>query len=98
MVNNESAIFQFIKCYFPDGLWAYAFLSVILIIWDRIVNPFWLTAAFLFALLFEVFQYVQLVRGTADTIDVIVYYTCFIIALMLNNFFKQSLKLTYAKK
>ena len=79
-----------IRNYLPDGLWAYAFMSGILLIWARAVNPFWVIMVFLIAVCFEFLQYLHTIPGTGDIKDVITYFTFFTIALLLNTFFKTS--------
>ena len=87
-----SGISPFIRNYFPDGLWAYAFLSAILIVWKRQINVLWVTILFLVSATFEVLQVAGLVTGTGDVIDLVFYSTFFCLALLTNNYFK---KLTY---
>ena len=85
------AIPSLVRNYLPDGLWAYAFLSSILLIWDRTINIAWTAAAFLLAIGYEGAQYEHLIPGTGDIFDVITYFLFFGIALILNMFFKASL-------
>jgi hypothetical protein len=68
-----------------DGLWAYAFLSCILIIWDRKSNLAWIVLTIVFSILFELFQYWHLVAGTGDLWDVVVYLLFFLLALQINQ-------------
>ncbi|MGC4096122.1 MAG: hypothetical protein QM706_03310 [Nitrospira sp.] len=75
-----------------DGLWAYAFLSSILIVWQRIPNRFWIFAVFTSAVLFETLQWLQFFPGTGDIYDVFTYFLFFIIALLINTFFRTSIK------
>jgi hypothetical protein len=77
-----------IKNHLPDGLWAYAFTSLTLIIWTRTMNWFWLCACLLSAILFEAFQYFGFVQGDADILDIVTYFLFFAMALQLNKFFK----------
>jgi hypothetical protein len=72
--------------YLPDGLWAYAFCSSILIVWNRKINITWLTFAALVAVLFEIMQYLHLISGTGDVIDVLIYLLAGSIAIMMNKF------------
>jgi hypothetical protein len=78
----------FIKSYLPDGLWAYSFISCILIIWDRKINWFWILAGFCISICFEMLQYYHVLSGTGDIYDIIVYLFFFIIALKLNFSFE----------
>ena len=80
-----------LKNHLADGLWAYAFLSSILILWQRVPNRFWITAAFSTAVVFEWLQYLHVFPGTGDVYDVITYFLFFITALSLNKFFRTSL-------
>jgi hypothetical protein len=84
------AIPSLVRNYLPDGLWAYAFLSSILLIWDRAINVAWTVAAFLLAIGYEGAQYEHFIPGTGDIFDVISYFLFFGIALFLNMFFKAS--------
>ncbi|SHE36598.1 hypothetical protein [Flavisolibacter ginsengisoli] len=68
-----------------DGLWAYAFLSCILIIWDRKSNLTWIVLTIVISILFELFQYWHLVAGTGDLGDVVVYLLFFLLALQINQ-------------
>jgi hypothetical protein len=68
-----------------DGLWAYAFLSCILIIWDRKSNLAWIVLTIVFSILFELFQYWHLVASTGDLWDVVVYLLFFLLALQINQ-------------
>ncbi len=77
--------------YLPDGLWAYAFLSALLFIWDRQIKKIWVLIAFTFATGFEWLQYVEVLGGTGDFFDVCVYFLSFTLVLLLNNFFKAKL-------
>ncbi len=78
----------FIRNYLPDGLWAYAFISTMLIIWDRVIKITWIAAVCLVAIAYELLQYYHQVPGTGDIRDIAVYFLSFIIALTLNTFFK----------
>lgn len=80
---------QLLKNYLPDGLWAYAFLSAILIIWNRQLNYTWLFISFLLAACFELLQQYQLLAGTADIADIITYFFFMGAGLFSNRFFKQ---------
>lgn len=79
----------FIKNYLADGLWAYAFISSILLIWEREINTTWITILFLVSVCFELLQYYRLIAGTGDIYDVATYLIFYVLALNLNNFFKR---------
>lgn len=79
---------SFIINQLPDGLWAYAFISCILIIWNRQINLFWIITAFLISILFEIFQYLQFITGTGDLWDMLTYFLAAGLALLFNKLFK----------
>ena len=80
---------SWVRNYLPDGLWAYAFISCILIIWDRKINTAWIVAVFLLAVIYEWLQYLHVLAGTGDIRDILTYFVFFTIALSLNTFFKK---------
>ena len=77
-----------VRNYLPDGFWAYAFLSCILVIWDREINITWIAFVFLSSICFELLQYYHMIPGTGDIKDISSYFLSFMIALKLNTFFK----------
>jgi len=87
-INSTEKFYPALKNHLPDGLWAYSFISLILIIWNRRLNLYWIVFGYLFAAGFELFQYLRLVPGTADMIDVIVYFIFMGMGIGINNFFK----------
>jgi hypothetical protein len=82
-----------IRNHLADGLWAYALLSCILIIWDRKLNPMWVVISFVIVVDFELMQHWDVIPGTGDVYDVITCWLFFAIAIQLNNFFKHIVKL-----
>jgi hypothetical protein len=68
-----------------DGLWAYAFLSCMLITWDRKFNLTWIVLTIVISILFELFQFWHLVAGTGDIWDVVIYLLFFSLALLINQ-------------
>lgn len=91
-----SATIQFnslIRNYLPDGLWAYAFFSCLFILWNRRINIAWTIAALLTFIIFEVLQYANLVNGTADVWDVIVYAGFSCLAMLTNQFYNYNSKI-----
>jgi len=77
-----------VRNHLPDGFWAYAFISSILIIWNREINIAWITIVFIISTCFELLQYQHKIPGTGDIADIIVYFVFFTLALLLNPFFK----------
>ena len=77
-----------VKNHLADGLWAYAFISSILIIWDREIKTVWILTTFIISIGFELLQYSHIIPGTGDIYDIITYFLFFGIVLKLNHFFK----------
>ena len=92
--TTSIAFTHLIKNHFADGLWAYAFISAILLIWERKINWFWVGCVVLVAFLFECFQYLHIFPGTGDVFDFIVYLS-FILFGLLNNYIILKLKKSY---
>lgn len=60
----------------PDGLWLFSYMSLVLLIWDNRVdraNLCWLGIVPALAIASEFGQYLNLVPGTFDTADLIMY-------------------------
>jgi hypothetical protein len=74
--------------YLPDGLWAYAFTSCILIVWERQVNFFWLTLLGILFIAFELLQSFHFVAGTGDIRDIFIYFFFGLFALITNQWLK----------
>ena len=64
----------FLRNQLPDGLWAYALISCILIIWKREINFYWVCLIFMLFILFEGLQYLHFISGTGDWLDIITYF------------------------
>ena len=60
----------------PDGLWLFSYLSVLLAVWDNVIskhNIYWILFMPLIAIFSEVGQFIKMVPGTFDFIDLIFY-------------------------
>ncbi|MEM1002356.1 MAG: hypothetical protein AAGH46_06890 [Bacteroidota bacterium] len=59
----------------PDGLWLYAFISMLIIIWgkSRSASRYWIGSAIVFSICSEVFQAFGWYRGTFDFTDLFMY-------------------------
>lgn len=77
-----------LRNYAPDALWAYAYTSALLLIWERNPHKIWLLFIFVSFILFEALQKTGRVAGTADTADVLVYFLAAGLALFLNPYFQ----------
>ncbi|MCW3074400.1 MAG: hypothetical protein JWP69_1469 [Flaviaesturariibacter sp.] len=80
-----------LRNHLADGLWAFAFLSTILIIWDYRLPPVWKVAALALPAAFEGLQLLQLVSGTPDWMDIITYFLFFGLALLTHALFLTAL-------
>lgn len=68
----------------PDGLWTFALINLILIIWKYSINRYsfvWLLTAVFISLIFELAQLASYVKGTFDYNDLL-----FIIIAILSSF------------
>ncbi len=71
---------DWIKYNLPDGLWFYALLSSVTIIWNNSSKYYyiWLLSAIIFSYLTEIFQAFHFVPGTFDLNDLLAYTTAVI--------------------
>jgi len=74
-----------IKNHLADGLWAFAFLSALIIVWNRKVPALWVTVAILVPILFEYLQYTEFIPGTGDLLDIAAYFTFYGIAIFVQQ-------------
>jgi len=88
---------MYIRNELPDGLWSYSLMSSMLIIWNRKINFFWAAITFSFCILFETLQYLQVIYGVGDLIDIITYFIFVTIALITNSHFLTTFKIKYEK-
>ena len=77
-----------IRYYVPDGLWAYAFCSCVLIVWERKIHWPWIVGAMLLSVVYEVCQHYHVIAGIGEVRDVMTYFLFFSLALLSNPFFK----------
>jgi hypothetical protein len=87
--GQQGGINPGLKNYLPDGLWAYAFISALLIIWNRRLPFGWIISIYVLAAGFELLQYYKVVAGQADSWDVAVYFLFISAGLLLNSLFKR---------
>ncbi|TNE80054.1 MAG: hypothetical protein EP332_08875 [Bacteroidetes bacterium] len=84
-LGNWSSFFRY---NLPDGLWFYALLSAIILIWGKLPyrNDFFLVFSTVFALpyLLETGQYLKWFSGTFDVIDMLVYSAFGLLAIFLH--------------
>lgn len=69
-------LYDWILFSLPDGLWLFSYMSVTLYIWKgkiSLSNIFWILFIPLIAISSEIGQYFQIIPGTFDSIDIIMY-------------------------
>ena|SRR5687767_11825896 len=96
MINNGELILYFQKLVtnvqipeiiiysLPDGLWMFAMIMVILMIWDFRLHKrsmIWLFSAIGAGISFEFLQSMQIVRGTFDKMDLLLILVCAILPI-----------------
>ena len=80
---------SFIKNNLPDGLWLYAFIKTLEMIWKKhseIAMYGWFGIATLLAVLSEFLQKWKIIPGTFDMDDMLIYQIVFVICLLQNAF------------
>ncbi len=69
----------------PDSLWAFAYLSALFIVWDRKIKVGWIIVVCLSFFVFEYLQFVEIINGTADYLDLICYFASALVAFIVNQ-------------
>ncbi|RYY38631.1 MAG: hypothetical protein EOO08_13560 [Chitinophagaceae bacterium] len=82
----ESWFPDLLRSHGADALWAFAFMSLLLIVWERSPQRSWLFAPFAVAAAYEGAQALYWLPGTADGADLFSYAVFFGLALLLNQF------------
>lgn len=87
----------FVNNHLADGLWAYALMSAILIIWNRQLHIVWMAAVLCCGVVFELLQQWELVQGTADVYDCLNYFAFAGFATLVNLFISLKMPQTAGK-
>lgn len=74
-----------LRNHLPDGLWAYSFTALMLLIWENNIHSVWLFIMIVFFAGFEMMQYFHVLRGTGDFVDFIVYLCFSALAILFTN-------------
>lgn len=90
-VEQYIAIPAIVRYYVPDGLWAYAFGSCMLIVWERKIHWLWIGGAIMVSVMYELGQYYHFIQGIGEVQDVMTYLLFFSLALLSNAFIKRML-------
>jgi len=95
-ISKNNILIVFLLFNLPDGLWLYAFLSVINQIWGESKKGlFWLITVFILTISSEFLQRLHIIPGTFDWLDIITYSLTFLIFnLFHRNLFLTNLYLT----
>lgn len=88
ITSLENVLPGLVRNHLADGLWAYAFASYLLIIWDRKISPVWMLLMVASALGFEIMQSFNVIPGTGDGWDVLTYLLFFALCFLANPFFR----------
>ena len=89
LTSLETVLPGLVRNHLADGLWAYAFASCLLIIWDREIRIGWMLVMLISAIGFEVMQSFDIVPGTGDWLDVFTYLLLFTLCFWANPFFRR---------
>ena len=71
---------------FPDGLWVFSYLSLLLLVWDNVIskhNIHWLLLVPAIALFSEIGQHFKIVPGTFDVMDLMFYILSVILPIII---------------
>ena len=77
----RTPVTDFISFYFADGLWAYALFFSLELIWKNRMISF--ASSFSFCMIWEALQYLGIVGGTFDFLDLITYLAAIIVAVII---------------
>jgi len=69
----------------PDGLWAFGYVSCLLLIWKEKNNTFWIVMAYISFIVFEYLQNIKIIGGTADIYDILIYIVFASLAIVINS-------------
>lgn len=78
----------------PDGLWLFSCVSLLLIIWDNKVskkNIFWILLLPIIAVSSELAQFMEIIPGTFDILDLIFYIAGTVLPILFFTNFKNLL-------
>lgn len=93
-IESPGLISTAVGNYLPDGLWAFALVSMLFIIWNGQPPKVWLLGVLVLFVFFESSQTSGLISGTGDIIDLAFY----IIFSGLAIFIHKSIFFKYAKR
>lgn len=74
--EDASPFIKGLANYLPDGLWSYSLVSFMLILWKMKIPYLWVLCIILLFGLTEYLQFLNVIPGTGDIIDLLIYF-CF---------------------
>ncbi len=84
---SESVFIDFLRFYLVDALWAYSLVFSLSIF----INEFTAGAiSFIFSFVWEIMQKYSVVRGTFDILDILMYLSACIVAVLIIHILKRS--------
>ncbi|MBR2744782.1 MAG: hypothetical protein IKE01_05775 [Clostridia bacterium] len=88
VLAKNNYLSSIIKNYVLDGLWVISFYFIVVCFMKKITQKYiWVTAIYTVILgaLFEICQYKNIVNGTSDYLDIIVYFCASCIACLIEK-------------
>ena len=82
----NSQIPLWIKYSLPDGLWVYSLTSLMIIIWQDVKSKskyYWIASSIIIAIVIELGQYLRLIPGTYDILDIILCLIAFSLSFLI---------------
>ena len=82
----NSQIPLWIKYSLPDGLWVYSLTSLMIIIWRDVKSKskyYWIASSIIIAIVIELGQYLRLIPGTYDILDIILCLIAFSLSFLI---------------
>jgi len=73
--ENASSFLTSLASYLPDGLWSYSLVSFLLIFWNMKIPYIWIFGVMLLFVLTEFLQLTNIIPGTGDFIDLLIYFS-----------------------
>lgn len=80
---------SWLRNYLPDGLWAFSFGYAFLLLWQPRPKSFLHLVPLLFLVGFEFLQYLEIITGTFDLIDCLIYILFYLSASIVFYYHEQ---------
>lgn len=92
LLTKSNIIYTIIRNYLSDVLWVISFFFIAIIFSKNITKRYiLLTTIFVFinSIFFEILQYMDIVNGTFDFIDIIAYFSAILISILIEKKFME---------